>query len=149
MIDILVYLFENYYDFATYPQPAALARKLSALGFEADEISVALDWLDGLKSSVVAEFSTDPRAMRIYTTAEQAKLGVDCLNFIVFLETAGVITPALRELVIERGMILEDNPVPLDRFKIIVLIVLWSREQDLGQLIVEELLYGADPEQMH
>lgn len=149
MIDVLVYLFENYYDFTTHPKPEALARKLSAVGFEDDEISVALDWLAGLKSARVAEFASDRRALRIYTEDEQDKLGVDCLNFVVFLELAGVITPALRELIVERGMSLDDDPVPLAKFKIIVLMVLWSREQDLEPLIVEELLYDADPELLH
>jgi len=149
MIDILVYLFENYTDFTAHPKPDALARKLSAAGFEEDEISVALDWLDGLKAARVAEFASDRRAVRIYTADEQQKLGVDCLNFIVFLEAAGVITPALRELVVERGILLEDDPLPLAKFKIIVLMVLWSREQDLEPLIVEELLYDADPELLH
>lgn len=149
MIDILVYLFENYYDFTAHPKPDALARKLSAVGFEEEEISVALDWLNGLKTARIAEFASDRRAVRIYTDDEQQKLGVDCLNFIVFLELAGVITPALRELIVERGMSLEDDPVPLAKFKIIVLMVLWSREQDLEPLIVEELLYDVDPDLLH
>jgi Smg protein len=149
MIDILVYLFENYYDFTAHPKPDALARKLTAVGFDEDEISVALDWLNGLKTARVAEFASDRRAVRIYTDDEQQKLGVDCLNFVVFLELAGVITPALRELIVERGISLEDSPVPLSKFKIIVLMVLWSREQDLEPLIVEELLYDADPELLH
>ena len=37
MIDILVYLFENYLPDAC-PEPALLARKLSAAGFEQEEI---------------------------------------------------------------------------------------------------------------
>jgi Smg protein len=149
MLDVLVYLFENYYDFTAQPKPETLARKLSAVGFEQNEISVALDWLHGLKSVRVTEFSSDRRALRIYTESEQEKLGVDCLNFIVFIELAGVITPALRELIVERGMALEDTRVPLSKLKIIVLMVLWSREQDLEPLIVEELLYDTNPELLH
>lgn len=149
MIDILVYLFENYYDFTTHPKPDALARKLSAAGFEEDDISEALGWLGGLKDAGVAEVPAHPRALRHYTPEEQAKLGIDCLNFVVFLESAGVLSPTLRELVLERGMSLADNQVPLSRFKIIVLMVLWSREQELEPLIVEELLYDAEPALLH
>jgi Smg protein len=149
MINVLVYLFENYHDFTAHPKPETLARKLSAVGFERDEISIALDWLDELKSARIAEFSCDRRALRIYTDDEQQKLGVECLNFVVFLEQAGVITPALRELIVERGISLDDDRVPLAKFKIIVLMVLWSRDQDLEPLIVEELLYDTDPELLH
>ncbi len=149
MIDILVYLFENYYDFSSHPKPDALARKLSAVGFEGGEISAALGWLSGLKSACVGTFVSDQRAFRVYSYEEQLKLGAECLGFVAFLESAGVITPALRELVIDRGMLLDDDPVLLFKFKIIVLMVLWGREQELEPLIVEELLYDADPEFLH
>ena len=149
MIDILVYLFENYYDLSSQPKHEALARKLSAVGFERDEISAALTWLAGLKSAPVTEFHNDSRSLRVYSFKEQQRLGAECLGLILFLEAAGVVTPPLRELIVERGMLLDDDPVPLAKFKIIVLMVLWSREQDLEPLIVEELLYDADPELLH
>jgi Smg protein len=149
MIDVLVYLFENFHDFSSHPKADALARKLSVVGFEGKEISTALEWLQGLKSSPKAELGCDDRSLRVYTPGEQLKLGADCLSFVIFLESAGLITPALRELIIERGMVLEDDPIPLAKFKIIVLMVLWSREQGLEPLIVEELLYAAEPERLH
>lgn len=149
MIDILVYLFENYQDLSAHPKPDALARKLSDIGFEDEDISLALVWLNGLKNTQSAEWTCSPLAQRVYTAEEQFRLGAECLSFVIFLETAGVISPKLRELVIEHAMILDDDPVPLDKFKVIVLMVLWSREQDLEPLIVEELLYEADHELMH
>lgn len=149
MIDILVYLFENYSDFSLHPKPAALARKLNAAGFDKGEVSDALGWLAGLKSARIAEFPGQRRSLRIYTAEEQRKLGTECLGFILFLEAAEVLTPALRELVIERGSMLDEMPLPLAKFKIIVLMVLWSREQDLEPLIVEELLYASGPELPH
>jgi Smg protein len=149
MIDILVYLFENYHDFSSHPKPEALARKLNANGFERGDISEALDWLAGLKAARAPEFASGNQARRVYIGEEQQKLGAECLGFILFLETAGVISPAIRELVIERGMLLKDFPVPLAKFKVIVLMVLWSQNEDLDSLIVEELLYEADTELMH
>lgn len=149
MIDILVYLFENYQDLSSHPKPDALARKLSAIGFEDEDISLALVWLNGLKNSRPAEWSSGPLSQRVYTTEELSRLGSECLSFVMFLETAGVISPHLRELVIEQAMTLDDDPVPLDKFKVIVLMVLWSLDQDLEPLIVEELLYDGDPELMH
>ena len=149
MIDILVYLFENYFDFSLHPKPDALARKLNAAGFDKDEISQAIAWLSGLKDARIGEFFGDPRSLRIYTSEEQQKLDAQCRGFMLFLEAAEVITPALRELIIERALLLNDFTVSLAKFKIIVLMVLWSREQDLEPLIVEELLYNDDPELMH
>lgn len=149
MIDVLVFLFQNYYDFRTHPAPDALVKKLSAAGFDPDEISLALDWLDELKSARPADFVGDPRATRVYTVDEQARLGPDGLDFVLFLAAAGVVTPPLRELILDRAMSLDDDPVPLDKLKIIVLMVLWSQEQDLEPLIVEELLNAPDDVPLH
>ena len=51
MFDVLVYLYENYWRPDACPEPQQLRRKLSAVGFETDEIQDALRWLDGLANS--------------------------------------------------------------------------------------------------
>jgi Smg protein len=149
MIDILVYLFENYHDFSARPKTKTLKRRLSAVGFEQEAITTALSWLDGLKATPVIEHPGDQRALRIYLPEEQRRLGVECLAFIAFLEAADMLAPALRELVVEGAMLLDDDPVPLAKFKIIVLMILWSREQALEPLIVEELLDDGDHRLLH
>jgi Smg protein len=149
MIDILVYLFANYHDFNARPKTKTLKRKLSAVGFKDEAISVALRWLDGLKGAAIVDLPAGHRALRVYLAREQQKLGLDGLGFIAFLEAADLITPALRELVIERAMMLDDDPVPLAKFKIIVLMVLWSHQQDLEPLVVEELLDAGNARLLH
>lgn len=42
MFDILVYLFENYYQTDAYPDQDTLERKLHAAGFENDDIHMRL-----------------------------------------------------------------------------------------------------------
>ncbi|MQY51781.1 DUF494 family protein [Rhodocyclus tenuis] len=144
MIDILVYLFENYQDFAAHPAPDALALKLNALGFEENEISAALAWLDELKTAHAEDFTCDPRSLRVFSLRERQRISAESLDFLIFIEAAGVITPVMRELILDRCLALPDDPVSLGRFKIIVLMVLWSREQDLEPLIVEELLSASE-----
>lgn len=145
MIDILVYLFENYHDLSSHPENEALARKLGAVGFEKQDISTALDWLSELKNAPVQPLACHSDSIRIFLHEELSKLGPDSYRFLVFLESADLITAAQREIIIDRVMVLDDSPVPLDRFKIIVLMVLWSCEQFLEPLIVEELLSENDP----
>ena len=48
MYDVLVFVYENYWRGDACPEPEQLGRKLSANGFEDDEIRDALQWLDGL-----------------------------------------------------------------------------------------------------
>ncbi len=138
MIDIFVYLFENYADFPVHPEGDTLLRKLSAEGFDEMEINAALEWLGNLRAGQAASFSS--RSIRIFTEQERDRLGADCLDFLCFLERADVVDAPLRELILERAMELGDNRVSLEYFKVVVLMVLWSREQDLDPLIVEELL---------
>ena len=86
MIDILVYLFENYFDFSLHPKPDALARKLNAVGFDKDEIAEAIAWLSGLKDARIVEFCGDPRSLRIYTSEEQQKLDAEAGVLCAFLK---------------------------------------------------------------
>jgi Smg protein len=141
MIDILVYLFENYLPDAC-PEPAVLARKLSAAGFGTDDISAALSWLDGLAGEA-GERCRSPataNATRIYGEEEQERLPAACRGFITFLEQHDAVDVPLREAIIERALALPDDEVSLDRLKVIVLAVIWRYRHEVDALILEELL---------
>src|SRR3954471_21947965 len=95
MFDILVYLYETYYRPDACPEPAALARKLSAVGFDDIEISEALDWLNGL-TELASEIHSEADACtgtRYYVDEEYTELGSAAIGFIQFLESAGVLSP--------------------------------------------------------
>lgn len=152
MFDILVYLFENFFHADAYPEPEQLALKLSAAGFEDEEISEALQWLDGLQEAGTDSLPTiaaDSDSVRCYGTEEIAKLDTDCRGFLTFLESAGVLNPLTRELILERAMALSDHSVSLSKLKIIVLMVLWKQHQAMDTLILEELLSGNDARYLH
>lgn len=153
MIDILVFLFENYFHTESYPDSNTLARKLSAAGFEDDDINEALDWLNGLEqSSAESAFPAElasSTAFRSFAGAELNKLDCDARGFVLFLETAGVLNPMCREIILERAMALDDKLVTLDKIKVIVLMVLWSQRQSMSTLILEELLADGKPAHMH
>jgi Smg protein len=140
MIDILVYLFENYQPDAC-PAPSVLAKKLTAAGFEANDISTALVWLDGLISQEPSMDSAVGRgSLRIYDEEEMDRLTVESRGFLAFLEQQEAIDPSLRELIIERALALPGDTIGVDRLKIIVLTVVWRRQHAVDALILEELL---------
>jgi len=149
MFDVLVFVYENYWRGDECPELQQLGRKLSAHGFEPDEIQQALAWLDGLNFAArstrdVADdpsFATSQSAgsLRVYSASEQDHLGAACLGFISFLESAGVLPPSLREIVVDRAMAVPGDPVALDDLKIIVLMVYWSMGQEPDALILDEL----------
>jgi Smg protein len=140
MFEIFVYLFENYFYADACPEPERLARKLSAAGFEDEDITDALEWLSGLRElSEPSPKVASAKAMRFYCSDEEARLSRDCRGFLVLLENAGAVTPATREMIIERAMALPDLKITLARFKVIALMVLWSQDEPLSGLILEEL----------
>jgi Smg protein len=143
MFDILVYLFENYYQTDLYPDEDALARKLTAAGFEHDDISDALAWMQGISAAGASAFPdslAESTAFRGYADVEAAKLGVEGRGFLAFLEGAKVLTPLLREIIIERAMAVSEDSVSIEKLKVIVLMVLWSQQHSIDSLILEELL---------
>ncbi|SMB22067.1 Protein smg homolog [Sterolibacterium denitrificans] len=154
MFDVLVYLFEMYAQPGVFPASGVLMRKLSAVGFEQKDISAALEWLSGLENLAEEDYrhhrlvgAQDVRPMRIYCEREMARLPAECRGFLGFLEDAGAIDGVLREMIIERAMVLRDPGVPLAKLKIIVLMVLWRRHpamESLDTLLLEELLSTED-----
>ena len=150
MFEVLVYLYENYWRPDACPDHQQLSRKLSAVGFESDEIQEALRWLDGLAStaeSTVGSQTTD--SLRIYTSAERDLLGEESIGFISFLESAGVLPPPMREMVIDRATADGGGQIDLDDLKVIVLMVFWSLGEEPDALILDELFVAPEERLIH
>ncbi|HSI54335.1 MAG: DUF494 family protein [Ramlibacter sp.] len=162
MFEVLVFVYENYWRGDACPELEQLGRKLSAHGFEPDEIHDALVWLDGLnlaaQSTVVDPHENETpgtpvaqssASMRVYSIAEQDHLGAQCLGFVSFLESSGVLAAPMREIVVERAMAAPGDPVSLDDLKIIVLMVYWSFGQEPDALVLDELCDPAEGRLAH
>lgn len=152
MFDILVYLFENYFDAGGYPDPGTLTRRLAAAGFANAEISRTLDWLTGLEQQGAQHYPAElaqNRSFRCYASAEMEKIDAAGRGFIAFLEQAGILNPLQRELVIDRALSMSDDAASLEKIKLIVLIVLWAQNQPVDSLVLEELLAASDPRYLH
>ncbi|WP_431274818.1 DUF494 family protein [Variovorax ureilyticus] len=166
MFEVLVFVYENYWRGDVCPAPEQLGRKLSAQGFDADEIREALHWLDGLNLATqgiqlvrhadnatatvgVRNRSDDvipqsPDSIRVYSHSEQEHIGAECLGFISFLESSGVLPTGMREIVIERAMATPGEPLTVDELKIIVLMVHWSTGLEPDALVLDELCDDTD-----
>jgi Smg protein len=150
MFDILVYLYETYYRPDACPEPVALAKKLSDVGFEEEDICDALDWLSDLRSMTQTGYSmvTEPdyvsTGMRFYVAEELNELGMAAIGFIQFLESAKVINSLQREIIIERALAVNEAPVSLGKLKIIVLMILWSQGKEPDALMFDDLFSTDD-----
>ena len=152
MFDILVYLFENYYNPEACPSADVLAKRLVAAGFEHEDIDDALGWLVGLAETTeqcVGLAQSPGSGTRVYADSEARHLGSAAIGLITFLEATGALSPALREIVIDRSMAAVDSPISLQKIKIIALMVLWSQESEVDHLVLEELLRDDDDRLLH
>ncbi|NBC48195.1 MAG: DUF494 family protein [Gammaproteobacteria bacterium] len=154
MVDVLIYLFENYMNGEALPPEdhGELEDELTRAGFTSNEVAQALTWLDDLaRRSEHSDYRPrDLGAMRIYTPAEATKLDLEARGLLLFLEQNGILDPLSRELVIDRALAIEQAAVSMDELKWVVLLVLMNRPgQEDAFTQMEELIYGDEPAYLH
>ena len=151
MFEILMYLFESYFDAGSYPPPEKLSRKLSAAGFEGDEIDEALTWLTALQAQTADNYpaSLTHTGLRYFAAVELRRISPEARQFLLFAEQQKLITAVEREMIIDRAVALRQEQLGLDKLKLIMLMVLWNRHQELDALLVEELITPFYSSQLH
>lgn len=154
MVDVLIYLYENYMDGEQQPpvDQDELEDELSEAGFSTDEIEKALSWLDGLAAGAEGPAAAESglSSIRIYSEEESLKLDLEARGFLLFLEHNGILDPVSRELVIERALAIDHAIVAVDELKWVVLLVLLNRPgREEAFTRMEELVYDDPPERLH
>lgn len=152
MFDILVYLFENYFDSGNYPDSETLTRKLVMAGFADEDISETLDWLSEMARHDTGSYPAtlaQNNAFRCYSDFEMEKIDTEGRGFILFLEQSGIINPLQRELLIERVMAMNENSSSTEKIKLIVLTELWIQNQLTDDAVLEKLLIVSDSHYRH
>ena len=152
MIDILVYLFENYVEMNAYPDETTLTRELSAAGFDRNEITQAITWFHGLENLASASYSDDlltSGATRCYSEQEIQRIGTQGVGVLAFLENSGVLDPVQREWILDRAFAVDEAELTLDQVKWIVLFVLWNHNEPQQFFFIEDLLFGDGQPTLH
>jgi Smg protein len=144
VLDVLMYLFENYRigEYSDAENHTTLRSELLGAGFPEEEIQHAFAWLDGLTRSGQLPLPFGPSAsIRVYAREEMDKLSTECRGFMLYLEQLGILSPQNREMVIERLLALEDE-IDLERVKWVVLLVLVNQPGTEDEAIqVEDMVY--------
>jgi Smg protein len=159
VLDILIYLFENYFDaelsVAPEPDRDTLKEELERAGFSEREVGRALEWLEQLADPqhAGAQFRTDgapSRSVRVFDQRELARLDTDCRGYIQYLENIGIVNAAQRELVIDRLLALDARQIDIEQVKWVVLMVLFSQPgQENALLRMEDLVFDGRAEPVH
>ena len=147
VIDVLLYLFENYIDTddTNKPDKDTLELELERVGFQQLEVNKAFDWLESM--TVVSEDSLEKNTnsdllLRLYSKQEMERLDTQCRGYLLFLEQVGVLDAATREVVIERVMALDTDEIDLEQMKWVVLMVLFYQPgREVAYAWMEDLVF--------
>lgn len=151
VFDILIYLFENYMDdeVESAQDPDAIRTELLEAGFPGKEINRAFEWLESLTEQKPIQPISLP-AFRVFSDQECAKLDTECRGLLMFLEQSAILSPASRELVVDRVMAFNEDSISLENLKWIVLMVLFSQpNEEIAFARMENLVYEVLPSYLH
>ncbi len=155
MLDVLVYLFENYLDTdgPAAPDQDTVREELEELGFAGTDIDKALSWLEELAVSQRDPgdlASHAPHSLRHYTAAEARRIDTECQGFLLYLDSNGILDHASRELAIDRAMALEGEDITLEQLKWVVLLVLFNQPgQEAAFAWMHDLVYDMPTGTLH
>jgi Smg protein len=152
MFEVLVYMFENYFEADIRPDQNTLSKELFAAGFDQEDINGAFDWFSALEKMTEQAGTTTAGhglSMRVYTETETKKISTESLSFMMFLEQAKVLNPAQRELVIDRTLALPQPEVGIEETRWIVLMALWNQGKANDYLFVEDAMFGESRPTLH
>jgi len=154
VLDLLMYLFENYIyeEPESTPDRESLTDSLEEAGFSSAEIDRAFAWLDGLaeqrKLPDLGHHSDNP--VRVFSAEETRRLDVDARGFILYLENAGVLDAARREQVLDRLSALDSADIDIEDVKWVVLMVLFNQPgQEANYAWMEDLMFDDEGELRH
>lgn len=152
MYEILIYLFENYFERGGCPDSATLTHKLTIAGFGEDEINQALNWLSDLTKGDNDHYPAtlaQSKSLRWYMPSEMEAIDKEGRGFILFLEQAGILNPLQRELLIDRVLKMNGNNSSLEKIKLVVLFDLWIQNQLTDPNVLETLFIASNPRYRH
>jgi Smg protein len=154
MVEVLIYLYENYLDGNGAPahrpgraRNRALARRLRQRRDRAGaDLARRAGAAHGHRGVSRAHRRFDARLHR----RRVRKLDIEARGLLLFLEQSGILDPLSRELVIDRAMAIEQTAVSVDELKWVVLLVLMNRPgRESAHSQMEELIYSDAPAQLH
>lgn len=131
VLDILIYLFEHYMlenpDKA--PDEESIMVELIQAGFNHMTIDSAFEWLENLaimcdEHNADSDTAISEHTMRHFHPSEKERLSIETRGLLLSLEQCGALSPAAREMVIDRLMALDIDDIDLHHVKWVILMVL-------------------------
>ncbi len=154
IIDVLVYLFENYLSEQTNLNEQytknSIYHGLEEAGFEKNTIDHAFAWLLSINEESLQPIAQSPDAIRFYTPTEWAILDEEGIDFISYLESTGILTPTTRELLLNGLHNLNADNIDVDDLQWLALIILFSQpDEEQAFASMESLMFDPPVDHEH
>lgn len=153
VFDVLIFLFEDILEDEQElpPDYQSVANELEEAGFERWVIERAFVWLEGLADMTQKpdmDWQSSQKSIRVYTDQECAVISTECRGFLHYLEQSSIVSPKVREMIIERILALDSVDLDLDKLKWVSLMVLLNIPGEEAALARMESLVSPEPRHM-
>ncbi|MCH9744448.1 MAG: DUF494 domain-containing protein [Gammaproteobacteria bacterium] len=143
VLTVLMYLFKHHMqeNCEVENDEEKLISKLEEIGFRRPTIHKAFNWLTNLADLENTQPKNEqPQAIRVFAEEECKMLDIESRNFLLSLERQGILSPYMREVVINQVIQLEQEGVDLNLIKWVTLMVLFNQPKSDPALSLMELL---------
>ena len=149
MLDLLIYLFENYISTKPNLNMNAITVELEEAGFNNKDISSAFDWFNHLEKLSNGPELTNKNSIRVLSHKEYEKISKEGFTFLTFLLNAKILNPTEFEVILDQIMILNQKYINIDEMRWIVMMTLWKSGKENSYLFVEDSLFHNKRTQLH
>lgn len=110
-----------------------------------------LPWLQQIRSKMSTELYPlqTPTGVRVFSPVECQKLSKKCRGLLLSLEYGGILTPVMREYVMDELMQLEPAQITIKRIKWIVLAMLSAQGHKIAAVYMERIAFDIQDHQLH
>ena len=149
MLDLLIYLFENYISTKPKLNMNDITVELEEAGFNDKDISSAFDWFSHLEKISNGCKLTNKNSLRVLSQKEYEKISSEAFTFLTFLLNAKILNSTEFEVILDQIMILNQKSINIDEMRWIVMMTLWKSGKENSYLFVEDSLFQNKRTELH
>ena len=149
MLDLLIYLFENYISTKPKLNMNDITVELEEAGFNDKDISFAFDWFNHLEKISNGFELTNKDSLRVLSKKEYEKISSEAFTFLTFLLNAKILNSTEFEVILDQIMILNQKSINIDEMRWIVMMTLWKSGKENSYLFVEDSLFQNKRTELH
>lgn len=149
MLKVLMYLFENYIDndVRLISDQNLIGVELAKAGFNSMEIEQAMSWLQGfLQQQAYQGITThNEHNFRVFNEEESNRLNLEAQGLLANLEQMNVITPRIREVIIDRLMALDYEIIePVDVKWVVMMVLFHQKDSKAALTFMQDMVMHGD-----